>query len=439
MSSMSHYNLISFLGIFVLAGFAWLCSSNRKVVNWRVVVWGIGLQLVFAFFIFVVPAGTKVFLFLNDAVVRVLESATAGTRFLFGRLALPPGTANEAGETSLGYFLAFQALPTIIFFAALIGVLYYLKVMPFFVRVFARVFSRSMRISGAEALSVSSNIFVGVESSLVVRPYLDAMTASELATIITAGMATVASTTLGLYVMLLKAQMPTIAGHLISASVIAAPAAVVMAKLVIPETGKPTTMGVDVEPYAEQEDNLIMAIINGANAGLKLLGGIIALLLAFLGLVALLDIVLSGFGGLLNGCFGWHLELSLKALLGYVFYPFTLVVGVPAPDAMEIARVVGERTVATEIPAYGHLAELIARGALRNPRSALIASYALCGFAHVASLAIFVGGTGALAPSRLKDLSRLGLRALLAATLACLMTAAVAGTFFTGSSVLLGK
>jgi CNT family concentrative nucleoside transporter len=439
MPLMSLYNLISFLGIFVLAGFAWLCSSNRKVVNWRTVIWGIGLQLVFAFLIFVVPAGTKVFLFLNDAVVRVLESATAGTKFLFGRLALPPGTANEAGEMSLGYFLAFQALPTIVFFAALIGVLYHLKVMPFFVRLFARVFSRSMRISGAEALSVSSNIFVGVESSLVVQPYLGAMTASELATIITAGMATVASTTLGLYVMLLKAQMPTIAGHLISASVIAAPAAVVMAKLIIPETGKPATLGVDVEPYAEREDNLIMAIINGANSGLKLLGGIIALLLAFLGLVALLDLILGGLGGLLNGGFGWHLELSLKSLLGYLFYPFTLAIGVPPSDAMEIARVVGERTVATEIPAYGHLAELMARGALRDPRSALIASYALCGFAHVASLAIFVGGTGALAPTRLKDLSRLGLRALLAATLACLMTAAVAGTFFTGASVLLGR
>jgi len=439
MALMSLYNLISFLGIFVLVGFAWLCSSNRKAVNWRVVFWGIGLELLFAFFIFVVPAGTKLFLFFNDAVVRVLESATAGTKFLFGRLALPPGTANEAGETSLGYFLAFQALPTIVFFAALIGVLYYLKIMPFFVRLFARVFSRSMRISGAEALSVSSNIFVGIESSLVVRPYLDAMTASELATIITAGMATVASTTLGLYVMLLKAQMPTIAGHLISASVIAAPAAVVMAKLLIPETGKPATMGVDVEPYAEREDNFIMAVINGANSGLKLLGGIVALLLAFLGLVALFDLVLGWFGGALNGGFGWNLHLSLKTILGWVFYPFTLAVGVPASDAMEIARVVGERTVATEVPAYGHLAELMARGALRNPRSALIASYALCGFAHVASLAIFVGGTGALAPSRLKDLSRIGLRALLAATLACLMTGAVAGTFFTGGSVLLGK
>lgn len=257
---MSIYNVISFLGIFVIAFFAWLCSSNRKVVNWRVVVWGIGLQLLFAFFIFVVPAGTKFFLFLNDVVVKVLESAQAGTRFLFGRLALPPGTTNEAGETSLGYFLIFQGLPTIVFFAALMGVLYYLRVMPFFVRLFARVFTKSMRISGAEALSVSANIFVGVESSLVVKPHLAEMTVSELATIICAGMATIASTVLAVYVMFLQKQLPTIAGHLISASFIAVPAAIVMAKLIVPETGKPTTLGTDVIPYYEREDNLIVAI-----------------------------------------------------------------------------------------------------------------------------------------------------------------------------------
>ena len=197
---MTAYNLVSFLGIFVLAGVAWLFSSNRRVVNKRVILWGIGLQLLVGLFVFVIPAGTTVFLWVNKAVVAVLESATAGTKFVFGRVALPPGATNEAGETSLGYSLAFQALPTIIFFAALLGALYHLRVMPFFVRLFARLFSRSMRISGAEALSVSSNIFVGVESALVVKPHLAEMTRSELGTIITAGMGTIASTTLGLYV-----------------------------------------------------------------------------------------------------------------------------------------------------------------------------------------------------------------------------------------------
>ena len=193
------------------------------------------------------------------------------------------------------------------------------------------------------------------------------MTLSELATIITAGMATIASTTLALYVMLLQSQMPTIAGHLISASIIAAPASIVMAKLVIPETGKPATLGLDVKPFVEREDNLIMAIINGANSGLKLLGGIVTLLLAFLGLLALLDLMLGWCGGLFNGWFGWQLEPVRQGHPRLVFYPFTLATGVPSADAMTIARVVGERTVATEVPAYGHLAELMARGALHDP------------------------------------------------------------------------
>ncbi len=436
---MTVYNFVSFAGILVLAGVAWLCSSDRKVVNARVVLWGIGLELLVAFFIFVVPAGRTVFLWANDAVTAVLGTATAGTRFVFGRLALPPGAVSEAGETSLGYFLAFQGLPTIIFFAALLGALYYLGIMPFFVRLFARLFSRSMRISGAEALSVSANIFVGVESSLVVRPHLADMTRSELGTIITAGMGTIASTVLAMYVMMLQKGIPTIAGHLVSASFISAPASIVMAKLIMPETGKPLTMGVDVKPHYEREDNLIMAVINGAGEGLKLLGGIVTLLIAFLGLLALVNLGLGWTGGLLNGLLGWHVEWSLEAFLGYLFYPLTIVMGVPPSDALAIAKILGDRTILTEVFSYGRLAELMSTGALKDPRSAIIASYALCGFAHVASLAIFIGGTSALVPTRVRDLSRIGFRALLAATLACLMTGAVAGTFYTGSSVLFGR
>ena len=436
---MTAYNLVSFAGIFVLAGVAWLFSSDRKTVNVRVLFWGIGLQLLVAFFIFVVPAGTKVFLWVNDAVTAVLATATAGTKFVFGRLALAPGTTNAAGETSLGYFLAFQGLPTIIFFAALLGALYYLRIMPFFVRLFARIFSRSMRISGAEALSVSANIFVGVESALVVRPHLKDMTRSELGTIITAGMGTIASTVLAMYVLMLQKAIPTIAGHLVSASFIAAPASIVMAKLVMPETEKPLTLGVDVKPHYEREDNLIMAIINGAGEGLKLLGGIVALLIAFIGLLALVNLGLGWAGGLVNGLLGWHVEWSVEALLGYLFYPLTLVMGVAPSDALPVAKILGDRTILTEVFSYGRLSELMAAGALKDPRSAIIASYALCGFAHVASLAIFIGGTGALVPTRVRDISRIGFRALLAATLACLMTGAVAGTFYTGSSVLFGR
>lgn len=436
---MSVYNLVSFLGLFVLAATAWLFSTDRKVVNWRVLGWGVGLQLFVAFFIFVVPAGTRVFLWVNTAVAALLDTATAGTKFVFGRLALPPGTVGEAGETSLGYFLAFQGLPTIIFFAALLGALYYLGIMPFFVRLFARVFTKLMRISGAEALSVSANIFVGVESALVVRPHLKDMTRSELCTIITAGMGTIASTVLALYVMTLQRRIPTIAGHLVSASFISAPACIVMAKLLLPETEKPLTLGIDVKPHYDREDNLIMAVINGAGEGLKLLGGIITLLIAFLGLLALVNLGLGWAGGLANGLFGWHVKWSLEAVLGYVFYPFTLAMGVPPSDATAVAKILGERTILTEVFSYKHLADLMAAGSIRDPRSAIIASYALCGFAHVASLAIFVGGTSALVPTRVRDISRLGFRALLAATLACLMTGAVAGTFYTGASVLFGK
>ncbi|MBP1660485.1 MAG: nupC [Candidatus Aminicenantes bacterium] len=436
---MTAYNLVSFAGIFVLAGVAWLFSTDRKVVNVRVLAWGIGLQLLVAFFIFVVPAGSQVFLWVNDAVSAVLGTAMAGVEFVFGRLALPPGAVNGAGETSLGYFLAFQGLPTIIFFAALLGVLYYLGIMPFFVRLFARIFSRTMRISGAEALSVSANIFVGVESALVVRPHLKDMTRSELGTIITAGMGTIASTVLAMYVLMLQKEIPTIAGHLVSASFISAPACIVMAKLIMPETGRPLTLGLDVKPHYEREDNLIMAVINGAGEGLKLLGGIVTLLIAFLGLLALVNLVLGWAGGLLNGLFGWHVQWSLEALLGYLFYPLTLAMGVPPSDALPVAKVLGDRTILTEVFSYGRLAELMAGGTLRDPRSAIITSYALCGFAHVASLAIFIGGTGALVPTRVKDISRIGFRALLAATLACMMTGAVAGTFYTGSSVLFGR
>lgn len=436
---MELYNLVSLLGIFLLAGFAWLCSANRKVINWRVVFWGIGLQFLFAFFIFVVPVGAKFFLLVNKIVLAILESATEGTKFLFGRLALPPGTINEQGETSLGHFLAFQALPTVIFFAALVGALYYLRIMPLLVRAFSYVFTRLMRISGAESLCASSNIFVGIESALVVQPHLKKMTRSELVTILSACMGTIASTVLALYVSFLRGVLPTIAGHLVSASVLSAPAAVVMAKLIMPETEKPETLGIDVKPFYQREDNLIMAIVNGSYSGLRFLGGIVALLLSFLGIVALVNLILGQIGVPLSNWLGLNIDLSLENLLGYIFYPFTVILGIPPDDAFKLSQVLGERTILTEVFSYRHLSELMTNGELVHSRSAIIASYALCGFAHVASLAIFVGGIGALVPSRLKDLSRLGFRALLAATLACLMTGAVAGTFFAQGSILLGK
>ena len=433
------YNFISFIGIFILMAIAWMLSANRKVINWRVIIWGTALQLIFALFIFVVPAGSKVFLFVNDAVVKILESATAGTKFLFGRLALPPGAKGEAGEESLGFFLAFQALPTIIFFASIMAALYYIGVMPRLIKAFSKVFTRLMKISGAESLSVSSNIFVGVEANMTVLPYLNTMTRSELCTILAAGMSTTASNVLALYVFMLQGRFPTIAGHLVSASILSAVAAIVISKIIMPETEKPETIGINVEPHYEKESSIMEAIIKGANEGVKMVVGIVALLLAFLGIVALVDYILTGTGTAINNLIGIQMDWSLKGLLGYLFYPFALIIGVPPSDAFEIAKLIGERAVLTEIKAYQDLSVLLSSNTLKNPRSAVLAAYALCGFAHVASMAIFIGGTAALIPKRTKDLSAVGFRALIAATLATLMTAAVAGTFFTNGSILLGK
>jgi CNT family concentrative nucleoside transporter len=433
------YNLVSFSGIIILMVFAWALSANRKVINWRVIFWGVVIQLLFALFIFVLPAGITVFAFINDVVVRVVGVAGEGAKFVFGRLAVPPGVSDPVWGKSLGWIFAFQALPTIIFFASLMGILYYIGVMERLIRIFSKVFTKLMRVSGAESLCASSNIFVGIESATTIRPYLEKMTRSELCTILTAGMATIASSVLAVYVLILQNQFPTIAGHLVSASFLSAPAAIVMSKLILPETEKPQTLGLDVKPFYERESSFIEATINGANAGLKLAAGIVALLIAFLGLVALADLVLSAFGIKLNNIIGMQIDWSLKGILGYIFYPFTLIIGVPPADAFEISKIIGERTIVTETKSYMDLAELLSAGVLEDPRSAFIATYALCGFAHVASLAIFVGGIAALVPGRTADLSSVGPRALLAATLACMMTASVAGTFFSGSSMLLGR
>lgn len=433
---MNIYNLISFVGIFVLLGLAWLISTNRRNVNYRVILWALVIQFVFAAFIFLVPAGAKVFLYLNDVVVKILGSASAGAEFLFGRLALPPGSENEYGEGSLGFFLAFQALPTIIFFSALVSILYYYNIMQRVIKGFSYAFTKLMRISGAESLSAASNIFVGIESTLTIKPYLNDMTRSELCTVLTAGMATVSSNILALYVFSLQNQFPTIAGHLISASILSAPAAVVMSKLLVPEDGSPKTLGENVDPYFEKEASLFESIINGAESGVKLIIGIVALLIAILGLVALLDLIVGGVGTHINSFIGINIDWSLKGFMGYLFYPLTLIIGIPYSDAYTISKIIGERTIVTEVVSYNDLAYALENGLLKDPRSQVITAYALCGFAHIASMAIFVGGVAALAPSRKKDIAAMGFRALVAATLACLMTACIAGVFFTQQSIL---
>ncbi len=435
---MEAYNLVSFAGLFGLLFLAWAIArfgfGQTQKVNWHLLGWGVGLQFLFALFIFVVPAGVTLFQAVNDVAVKVLAASAQGAQFAFGPLALPPGTTG-----SIGFIFAFQAIPTILFFSALVSILYYYNVLPFIIRQFALVFTKLMRISGAESLCAASNIFVGVESAFTVKPHIEKMTNSELCTIVTAGMATVASNVLALYVFTLYSTFPAIAGHLISASFLSAPAALVMTKLFFPETETPKTLGKAVDIHYERDANLFEAVINGASSGLKVAFSIVALLIAVLGLVALLDLMLGGASYYINQWAGTAMEWSLKGMLGYIFYPFTLIIGIPMEDAGLISKIIGERIILTEVASYQDLAKALAENSLVHGRSAVVTTYALCGFAHVASMAIFVGGISALAPKRTADIAAVGPRALLASTFACLMTACVAGTFYTSSSLLLGQ
>jgi CNT family concentrative nucleoside transporter len=421
-------HLISLAGFFALAGVAWLFSSDRKSVNWKTVAWGLGLQLAFGLLVFRLPGSQRVFLWLNDAVIALLNVSKSGTSFLFGPLAVAPG---EPG--SIGFILIIQVLPIAIFFSAFTAALYHLRVLQIVVRFFAKIFHRAMAISGAESLCGASNIFVGVESALVIRPYLERMTRSELLTVLGSGMATVASTTLGVYVAFLIGSFPQIAGHLISASIISIPAVVVMTKLLIPETGTPETLStIPPENPETRSRNLMSAIIAGAMDGLKLAAGITALLIAILGLVSLVDKLLA----LPSRWLGLAEPISLVKILSWIFYPFAALLGIARADIAEASRLLGERVILTEVFSYQDMAQMIASGQLTDPRTVVILSYALCGFAHVASVAIFVGGTAALAPARRDDLASLGFRALLAATLATLMTGCVAGVFSNGTLIV---
>ncbi|KIX14824.1 NupC/NupG family nucleoside CNT transporter [Dethiosulfatarculus sandiegensis] len=421
------YNLISLGGILIICGLAFLSSHAKKKIRWSTAAWAVGLQLVMGCFVFVVPAGREALLGANKVFLVILDSARAGVEFLFGPLSIGPGH-----KSSVGFILAIQALPTIIFFMALTAGLYQLGIMQRVVKLFSRLFVRTMGVSGAESLSVASNIFVGVESAGMVRPFLPDFTRSEFFCILTAAMATVASSTMGVYVMTLSHIMPNIAGHLMSASIISAPAAICVAKIMEPETGEPLTMGKTVDPETGKYSSFMEAVVQGSNDGVKLVIGVMALLLSFLGLVSLVNHVVSWFGGL-----GGLAGLNLETILGYLGWPLALIMGVPAPDAAQVGQLLGQRILVTEIPAYTQLAQLAQNGGISFDRSILVASYALCGFTHVGSVAIYVGGFGALAPGRMGELSRLGFKALWAATLTTCMTGCIAGLFAFGAETVL--
>ncbi|HEX3250151.1 MAG TPA: nucleoside transporter C-terminal domain-containing protein [Pyrinomonadaceae bacterium] len=423
------HHAVSLAGFAIFVGIAWLLSGNRRRIAWKTIAWGVALQFLIGLIVFRLPISHRILLWVNDAVLVLLSASKSGSVFLLGPLAASPG---ESG--SVGFILVFQVLPVVIFFAAFTAMLYHLRVLQIFVRLFARLFHRTMKISGAESLSSAANIFVGIESALVVRPYLQRMTRSELLLILTTGMGTVASSTLGVYVAFLTGVFPQIAGHLISASILAIPACVVVSKLLIPETETPETLAaVPPEDESARSKNLIGAIIEGAMDGLKLAAGISALIIAILGIVALIDKLLA----VASSWLGLTEPVSMVRILGWLFYPFAFLLGIQTSDAPIAARLLGERVILTEVFSYNHLAQVITSGQITDPRTVVILSYALCGFAHVAAMAIFVGGTAALAPTRRDDLASLGLRALLAATLATLMTGSVAGIFSGGESVLI--
>lgn len=426
------YNGVSVVGILFFLTFLFLFSKNRRKVRVRLIVWGMALQLTFAFFVFLLPFGSRFFLILNNITMEIVQSAFEGIRFLFGPLAAAPGQ-----KDSIGFILAFQALPSIIFFAALMELLYYVGIMERLIGLFAHIFSKVMGISGAESLCASAQIFLGIESNLTVKPYLREMTRSELLTVLTTGMATIASSVLGFYVIILSGIFPKVAGHLISASIISAPAAIIATKIVFPESGSPKTLGKTVRVEYQKASNPIEAIVNGTMTGARMVVSIGALLIAFIGLVSLLDRGLLHLGGLAGSLIGQPVDVTVTNLLGYLFYPFTVAMGVPLEDAPQIARILGERLIMTEVRSYQSLAILIKEGAILYERSAVIATYALCGFAHIPSLAIFVGGTSSLVPERTKDITAIGLWALFVANIACFITGSIAGAFYSPNSGIL--
>ncbi len=414
------------MGIVFLIALAWALSEKRSRISWTTVCGALALQSLVAAFVFLAPQSQAFFLWLNNAAVRFLDLSREGTLFLFGALALSPGETTPTGLSSLGFFMAFQILPAVIFFSALMSLLYFLRIVQPLVLLFARVFKRFMRLSGAEALASSSNIFVGIEAVFTIRPYLPRFTRSELFILLVTSMATTASTTLAIYITFLKAQIPAIAGHLISASVLAIPAAILFAKILVPETGQPETMGKIPRGQEARHSNFMAAVSDGAWEGLKLAAGIAALLIAVLGLVAIVNFFLG------------KADLSLQKILGWAMLPFAWCLGITGTELEPAARLLGERFILTEVISYKDMADMAAAGILHNPRTLLVLSYALCGFAHLASLAIFVGGMSALIPSRRDEIAGLGFKALIAAFFATILTGCMAGIFYSSqNSVLL--
>ncbi len=415
------------LGLAILLGLTWLMSRNRRRISWRVVGWGLALQLGLAGTLLYMPGVREVFRMVSRAFVHVLSFSRAGAEFLFGELA--------AESSSLGFLFAFQVLPTIIFFSALSALLYHFGVLPRLIRAFSWLMRHTMRISGVESLAAAANIFIGqTEAPLLIRPYLARMTPSELHTLMSGGMATIAGGVLASYVLFLGGadphQQELFAMHLLIASIISAPAAIVAAKMLVPQL-EPIRAD-DARLERSPASNMLEAVVLGTRDGLRLAVNVGAMLLVFIALVALVNAVLPPIGRwlgvdegvrILSG--GTYTEFNLQAILAVVFAPFAWIMGVPSADIFQVGQLLGEKTVLNEFYAYISLAQMKEAGLLTHPQSILIATYALCGFANFSSIGIQIGGIGSLVPSRQGDLARLGFRSMIAGTLASFYTATI--------------
>ncbi len=413
-------------GLAVLIGIAWLFSNNKRAVNWKLVATGVLLQIGFASVVLLMPGGRDAFQWLGDAFVKVLSFVNEGSNFIFGGL---------MDTSKVGFIFAFQVLPTIIFFSALMGVLYHLGVMQMVVRAMAWAITKVMKVSGAETTSVCASVFIGqTEAPLTVRPYIPKMTESELITMMIGGMAHIAGGVLAAYVGMLGGSDPVqqafYAKHLLAASIMAAPATLVIAKILIPETGEPLTRGTVKMEVEKTTSNVIDAAAAGAGDGLRLALNIGAMLLAFIALIALVNWPLTWLGDVTGLAAAIGKPTNLSTLLGFVLAPIAWVIGTPWVDANTVGSLIGQKVVINEFVAYSELAKIVngqVPGVVLGKEGGLIATYALCGFANFSSIAIQIGGIGGLAPERRHDLARFGLRAVLGGSIATFMTATIAG------------
>jgi concentrative nucleoside transporter, CNT family len=395
--------LIGLVGIGVILTIAFVLSSDRRAIKLRTVGWGLLLQLAFALFVLKTPVGVSILAGVSSLVTGIMDKAVAGGAFVFGE-------ALGGLNGSFGFIFVTRAVPIIIFLSSLFSVLYYLGILQLVVLGMAKVMARSMGTSGAESLSCAANVFMGqTEAPIVIAPYVEKMTYSELAALMIGGMATISGAVLGAYI-----AMGVQAQFLLAASIMNAPAALMMAKLLVPETGEPLTKGEVKLKVERTEVNLVDSLAKGASTGMILSLNIVAMLIAFMSVIALVNWPLGYFG------------LSLEQIFAWVFAPLAYLMGVPWDEAGKVGFLFGQKLILNEFVAYASLGDLKGAGAL-SPRAELIATYALCGFANLGSIGIQIGGIGALAPSRKADLARLGVRAVIGGSLATFLTATIAG------------